>query len=70
MKDTQPNSHSNQTNGIVENKGLKLKNCNFSQETQKLDWQSMPTKLTPKMWYMGTFRINKLIKNRKVNVLT
>ncbi len=69
MKDTQPNSHSNQTNGIVENMGPKLKNCNFSQETQELNWQPMPTKLTPKMWYMGTIKTNKPIKYRKVNAL-
>ncbi len=70
MKDTQPNSYSNQTNGTVENKGPKLKNYNFSQRTQKLNWQSMPTKLTPKLWYMGAIRTNKPIKYRKVNILS
>ncbi len=70
MKNIQSNFYSNQTNGIVENSDPKLKIYNFSQETYKLNWQSMPTKLTPKMWYMSTIRINKPIKYEKVNILT
>ncbi len=65
MKGTQPNSHCRQTNRIVETCDPKLNFWNFIQVVWKFNWQSMPTNLTPKIWYVGAIRVNKPIQKEK-----
>ncbi len=68
MKNTQPNFQNNQTNGTVQYRGPKLKNGNFSQETQKLKWQLRPINQALKIWYVSVIGIHIPIKHEKVNI--
>ncbi len=61
MKESWPNSHCRQTNGTVQISDPKLNFWDFTYVVWKVNWQLMPTKLTPKMWYVSAIRINKPI---------
>ncbi len=65
MKDIQAKSHSSKTNGIIEYSDPKLKIYNLFQEALNLEWQSMPTNLTLKIWHVSAFRTNIPIKHKK-----